>query len=87
MGLFFNKIRENATPWGFSKTAEFFIFELIAIGFTTLATAAHKIADFATMTGLTELSKISMQLKRQARIADVERLFTLMCLYNKHCKN
>ncbi|MEY8195156.1 MAG: 7TM-DISM domain-containing protein [Cycloclasticus sp.] len=51
---------------------------------TTLATAAHKISGCAAMTGLTELSKISLQLEEAARTVDVELLSTLMDLYNKH---
>ena len=54
---------------------------------TTLATAAHKIAGCAAMTGLTKLSKISLQLEEAARTADIERLYTLMDLYRKHRTN
>jgi len=39
------------------------------------------------MTGLTKLSKISLQLEEAARTADIERLYTLMDLYRKHRTN
>ncbi|OFA31980.1 hypothetical protein BAE46_06995 [Glaciecola punicea] len=52
-----------------------------------LALAAHKIAGCAAMTGLTELSNISLKLEAAATAADIEQLYILMDLYNKYRKN
>jgi signal transduction histidine kinase/CheY-like chemotaxis protein len=48
-----------------------------------LATAAHKIAGCAAMTGLTELSNTCLQLETAAKRVDIAQLTTLMAIYHK----
>lgn len=47
----------------------------------SLATAAHKISGCAGMTGLTELSTVSLQLEETARSGNLEQLAALMDVY------